>query len=100
MTIEQQNLMDDKRIQIFKALSDQTRLEILRLMVKNGDANHEISCTPFFETLHLSKSTISFHLKTLREAGLTFRREEGRQTFVRLNLETFKIYLPGFLESL
>jgi len=96
MSIKQQN-EDEIRVQIFKALSDETRLNIIRLL---RDANREISCGEIGEKIIITKSTASYHFKILREAGLTSTRKEFQNKFVRLRLDTFEMFLPNFLDSL
>ncbi|CAM3111994.1 metalloregulator ArsR/SmtB family transcription factor [Lactococcus hircilactis] len=99
MTIEQQNQDDDIRIKMFKALADPTRMDMIRMVRDKSDENGELPCSVVFETLPFSKSTVSFHFKTLREAGLTFTRKEARQTYFRLNRVAFDRYLPGLLDT-
>ncbi|MFU8691040.1 ArsR/SmtB family transcription factor [Rossellomorea sp. FS2] len=96
MIIEQRNL-DEIRVDIFKALADPTRLEILRLLKNHGD---EMSCGEVGNRIHLTKSTASYHFKILREAGLTTTRKEAKHKYVQIYPDTFSTYLPGFLDSL
>lgn len=84
-------------VQIFKALSDQARLTIIKMLY---DKNSEMSCGEIGEELNITKSTASYHFKALREAGLTFTRKDGKNKFVRLNNEIFDAFLPGFLNTL
>ena len=64
---------------LFHALSDPTRLAILRTI---GDAE---CCVADLETaLGAAQSRVSFHLRVLREAGVVADRREGRQVFYRL----------------
>ena len=96
MIIEQLS-SSEVRVQIFKALSDQARLTIIKMLYEQGT---EMSCGEIGQQLNITKSTASYHFKTLREAGLTFTRKEGKNKFVRLNLEMFDRFLPGFLDTL
>ncbi|PAD24724.1 transcriptional regulator [Niallia circulans] len=96
MIIEQKN-KDQIKVQIFKALADESRLEIIRIL---RDQKTELSCGEVGEKINITKSTASYHFKTLREAGLTSTRKETRSKYVKLNLDTFEKYLPGFLDSL
>lgn len=97
MTIKLSNSDDAQRIQIFKALADESRLEILRILKKSGK---EMSCGEVGEHCNLHKATASYHFKTLREAGLTTTRKDSTSKYVQLNHETFKQFLPSFLETL
>jgi len=96
MNVKQQN-QDQIKVQIFKALADETRLEIIRIL-KNQKG--ELSCGEIGEQINISKSTASYHFKTLREAGLTSTRKEAKNKYVKLMDDTFNKYLPGFLDSL
>ncbi|MDT8437176.1 MAG: metalloregulator ArsR/SmtB family transcription factor [Gemmatimonadota bacterium] len=62
---------------LFKALSEEPRLEILALMLREGDL-----CGCEVEAfLGLSQSAASRHLRTLREAGLVEDRREGQWVY-------------------
>lgn len=63
-----------------KALADKTRQEIMRLCCCQWLSVGEIA-----EQVGLTQPTVSHHLAVLRDAGLVFIREEGRQTFYSLN---------------
>ncbi|MCO4528764.1 Transcriptional regulator, ArsR family [Streptococcus infantarius subsp. infantarius] len=90
MTIEQySNYNDEDLIKIFKALADPVRLNILRILSKRES---ELGCGEVGELLDMSKSAVSYHFKTLREAGLTITRKAGQNKFVRLNHETLEKY--------
>lgn len=64
---------------LFKALSDRTRLRLLNLM-KDGEV-----CVCFFvEVLQTSQPKISRHLAYLRRAGVVAARREGKWMHYRL----------------
>jgi ArsR family transcriptional regulator, arsenate/arsenite/antimonite-responsive transcriptional repressor len=64
---------------LFHALSDPRRLRILDLL-RGGE-----QCVCDLQAdLDCGQSLLSFHLKTLREAGLVATRREGRWAFYRL----------------
>jgi DNA-binding transcriptional ArsR family regulator len=81
---------------IFNALSEPIRLDIVRMI---ADAD-ELACTLLDDTLPISKSTLSYHIKVLYHAGLITLRKAGRYYFYRVRQETFEEHLPGFLERL
>ena len=58
----------------FKALSDETRLRIFRRLAASETPLCECEIVPAFG---LSQSTISYHLKVLREAGLVEVERRG-----------------------
>ncbi|MFT8928810.1 MAG: winged helix-turn-helix domain-containing protein [Sporolactobacillus sp.] len=82
---------------IFFALSDPGRYIIVKLLYHVG---HELGCTELNQHVEIDKSTMSYHLRTLREIGLTTTRNAGRQKFVSLNKELIDSYLPGILAKL
>ena len=71
----------------FAALSDPTRLHIVRLLGDEPLRPSEIA-----EAIDASRPTTSRHLKILREAGLVedaILRDDGRQRIYRLRGEPF-----------
>jgi ArsR family transcriptional regulator len=73
----------------FKALSDETRLRILKLL-EHG----ELCVCDIVESLNISQPKISFHLGVLKEAGLVKDRRVGKWIHYRLNdSEIFKRFL-------
>lgn len=65
----------------FRALSDPLRLQILELL-----RSRELCVCELNETIAVSQSKLSFHLKTLKEANLIRSRQEGRWIYYALNL--------------
>ncbi|WCK54097.1 metalloregulator ArsR/SmtB family transcription factor [Aneurinibacillus sp. Ricciae_BoGa-3] len=88
---------DDMRVKIFKALSDPTRIEIIRTLYT---VNKEMACGEVGEYCSISKSNASYHFRTLREAELIEVRKEAQTKYTKLNQGTFHKYLPGFLATL
>lgn len=80
---------------LFKTLADPTRVEIVRLLMAG-----EVSCVAFDEVLPVSKSTVSYHLKMLRAAGLVAARKDGRFHHYSLARHELDDALPGFLDTL
>src|SRR5437762_13125172 len=66
----------------FHALSDETRLEIVRLLSHGERCVCELQ-----DVLDSAQSRLSFHLKTLKDAGLVSDRREGRWVYYALNRE-------------
>lgn len=85
------------RVQIFKALADETRLEIVRTLYEN---DRELSCGEVGDLCDTSKSNTSYHFRTLREAKLINVRKEAQTKYMSINRDTFDSYLPGFLDTL
>ena len=65
----------------FKALSDETRLRILKA-ISHVDEACECNMVPEFG---LTQPTISYHLKVLREAGLITSERRGQWVWHRVN---------------
>lgn len=97
MDKNQQQNHDEEFIKIFRALSDKTRLDMIRILRDKGG---EMNCGEIGEYIDIPKSTASYHFRTLREAGLTKSRKESLTIYVSLRLETFEQYLPHFLDIL
>ena len=70
-------------VEIFKALGDKTRLEIVEYLIKEG----EVACGQISERFPLSQPTMSHHYSKLKQAGLLNIREEGVKHFYSLNLD-------------
>src|SRR5438477_3202903 len=64
----------------FHALSDETRLEIVQLLSHGERCVCELQ-----DVLDAAQSRLSFHLKTLKDAGLVSDRREGRWVYYALN---------------
>ena len=66
---------------LFQALSDNTRLRIIRLL---ATANQEICLCELADALLEPQYKLSRHLKVLRQAGLLTSQKEGRWVYHRL----------------
>ncbi len=65
---------------VFKALSDPTRREILRLL-----ASGEQTAGDLASRFDMTKPTVSHHFSVLKAADLVRTRREGQQIFYALN---------------
>jgi ArsR family transcriptional regulator, arsenate/arsenite/antimonite-responsive transcriptional repressor len=72
----------DRAASLFHALSDETRLSILRRL-RFG----ERCVCDMTDALDAAQSRPSFHLKVLKESGLVTDRREGRWMYYTLNPE-------------
>ena len=63
-----------------KAIADETRQKIMKICCCEW-----LSVTAIVEHLNVTQPTVSHHLAILKEAGLVEVREDGKQTFYRLN---------------
>jgi ArsR family transcriptional regulator len=67
---------------VFHALSDLTRLQLVDLLRGGERCVCELT-----DALDAGQSRLSFHLRTLKDAGLVLDRREGRWVYYRLNQE-------------
>jgi ArsR family transcriptional regulator, arsenate/arsenite/antimonite-responsive transcriptional repressor len=77
----------------FHALSDPLRLQVLE-QLRSGE---QCVCD-LCEVLEVPQSKLSFHLKTLKDAGLIEGRQQGKWMYYRLNLPQFEV-LEQFLTT-
>ena len=76
------------------ALAQESRLAVFRLLVRN--APEGLTAGVIGEQLALPAPTLSFHLKTLAQAGLVSAEPAGRHVRYRANLDRMQA-LVGFL---
>jgi len=69
---------------VFKALSEETRLRILKLL-EHG----ELCVCDIVAALDMVQPKVSFHLNALKEAGFLKDRKQGRWTHYRLDDSDF-----------
>lgn len=69
----------------FQALSDPTRLHLVEIL-----ADGERCVCDLMAAVDAAQSRLSFHLKTLKDAGLVIDRKEGRWVHYRLRPEALE----------
>jgi ArsR family transcriptional regulator len=79
--------------QVFQALSDPTRREILRLLKQRDMTAGELAAK-----FPLAKSTLSSHFNVLKHAGLVVFERQGSSLVYSLNLSAFEEALGGLIE--
>jgi ArsR family transcriptional regulator len=67
-------------VRIFKALADETRLRVLKLLGRG-----ELCVCEIAAALGLEQPRLSFHLRILKEAGIIVDRRQERWIVYRLN---------------
>lgn len=77
----------------FKALSDPTRREILKLLRNGPKTSGEIA-----EQFPSAWATISRHLAVLRDAGLILSERNGQQIVYELNTTVFEDVVNHLME--
>jgi DNA-binding transcriptional ArsR family regulator len=81
---------------ILHALSDPHRLQV----VKSLHEQVENTCTAIFLGHGIPKSTLTHHLKVLRESGLAQVRVDGTKNYYSLRLDDLENLFPGLMPSL
>lgn len=77
---------------IFKALSDPNRREILQLLGKRTMSAGEIATN-----FPLAKSTLSSHFNVLKNAGLIIEEKDGTTVYYSLNLSVVEDAMAAFM---
>jgi ArsR family transcriptional regulator len=82
---------------IFKALSEETRLRILKLLEQG-----ELCVCDIVAALDMVQPKVSFHLNVLKEAGFLKDRKQGRWTHYRIDDTDFfrRFLLVSVLERI
>ena len=78
---------------LFKALADETRREILKLLRSGPKTSGELA-----DRFHSSWPTISRHLAVLREGGLVITERKGQEIYYELNTSVFQDVIQHLIE--
>ena len=81
-------------IKFFKALSNEDRLEIVKLLHKNK----EMCAQDVEKHFYLEQSTTSHHLNTLKRAKITKSRKKGRNIFYSVDYDNLNNLIGSSLE--
>ena len=81
--------------QVFKLLSDETRLRILLYLAQSG----ELHVTDLCSKLEQSQPAVSHHLALLRVSSLIESRREGKHNFYSVRADTFGEMLTSMFAS-
>jgi ArsR family transcriptional regulator len=78
---------------VFKALGDENRMAIFQLLRERcaggcelSEAGADRTVTEIAKGFDLALSTVSHHIKELRNAGLIICEKQGKQVYCRVNL--------------
>ncbi|RPI77328.1 MAG: ArsR family transcriptional regulator [Planctomycetaceae bacterium] len=82
-------------VQVFKLLSDETRLRILMYLSRAG----EMHVTALCDKLGQSQPAVSHHLALLRVAGLIEARRDGKHNFYSVRTRHFSRLIMEVLEG-
>jgi ArsR family transcriptional regulator len=83
-------------VQVFKLLSDETRLRVLMYLAREG----ELHVTALCDKLGQSQPAVSHHLALLRVAGLIEARRDGKHNFYSVRAKHFQRLLTEIFASL
>jgi DNA-binding transcriptional ArsR family regulator len=81
---------------IMRTVGDPLRLDIVRLLADDRPR----PCSEVSKEMGLAVSTCSYHLRLLREAGVTRTRAEGTQRFISLRRDDLEDRFPGLVDVL
>jgi DNA-binding transcriptional ArsR family regulator len=81
---------------IMRTVGDPLRLDIVRLLADDKPR----PCSEVSAAMGLPISTCSYHLRLLREAGVTRTRAEGTQRFISLRRDDLEDHFPGLVDVL
>lgn len=77
---------------VFKAISDPTRREILKLL-----NDKDLSAGEIAEHFDISKAALTKHLNILREAELVSSEKQGNFVIYSINVTVLQQALSGFM---
>jgi len=89
---------EDNIVKVAKALSDKTRIMILKEIAAKGS----ISCGDAEKVVDLSQPTVSHHIKILVDAGLLNTEKDGRHVIISVDkkaLEAFSLMITNAMKS-
>jgi DNA-binding transcriptional ArsR family regulator len=85
---------------ILYALGDPLRLQMVAQLAMVKESDEQMACQDFHVGAAVAKSTLSFHFKVLREAGLVRMVPQGRRVLVSLRREDLEARFPRLLEAI
>ncbi len=87
----------DHALVAFSALSQETRLLVLKMLVPYGQTGAPAGTLS--EELGIPHNTLSFHLTHLSHAGLVTSRKQGRSIIYSANCDTIQGLIGFLLEN-
>ncbi|MFS8047648.1 ArsR/SmtB family transcription factor [Rhizobium sp. BR 314] len=79
---------------VLAALGNPTRLRVLKKLADGG----EHPCGSILEGV--SKSTLTYHWRALRESGVVWQKPSGRELLLSLRREDLNARFPGLIDAL
>ena len=93
---ELSNQLEKDLVQVFKLLSDETRLRILMYLVRA----RELHVTALCDKLEQSQPAVSHHLALLRVAGLIEARRDGKHNYYSVRQSHFHRIIEELFQSI
>lgn len=90
------NQLEKDLTQVFKLLSDETRLRVLMYLIREG----ELHVTALCQRLGQSQPAVSHHLALLRVAGLIEARRDGKHNFYSVRRKYFQQIMEELFSSI
>ena len=81
---------------VFKALSDPIRRDILMMLKKKG----EMSAGDIASEFDLSNATISYHLSLLKKADLIFENRQQKYIYYKISYSSWSVKLSSIPSTL
>ena len=82
--------------EVFKALGDPTRLQIVQMLAQHG----EMCVCTIVDELGMHQPAISHHMAKLKQAGLLNARKKGQWIFYSLRVEALREGPVAFLSEI
>jgi ArsR family transcriptional regulator len=95
LRIDVQSDFSQTAVKVFKALSDPTRYQIVKMLMRN----EELGCEDFDCVFEKSKPAMSHHYRVLENAGLIAFRKHGLRVYYHLEREQLERFVPHFLQA-
>lgn len=91
----QQEMNEDRILEAFKVLSDETRVKIIKLLNSTPSYGYELA-----QSLKLSNSTISHHLSQLTSFGFIHATKEENKNYYQVNKELIQSVMDQMTQFL
>lgn len=83
-------------VQVFKLMSDETRLRVIMYLMREGELHVSALC----DKLGQSQPAVSHHLALLRVAGLIEARRDGKHNYYSVRAMHFHRIMSELFESI
>jgi ArsR family transcriptional regulator len=87
-------MRDEKLRRYFKALADRTRFDVIEELGRIGESSVSDLCL----NLGVTQPLMSWHVRTLRHAGIITTRRSGRQVFCSLDHQGIAAFQARFMD--